>query len=221
MKLQSMMATGILLSAFLASSAHALVIGFQPYSDLNITQTEANALSGALSVDINELGLGQVEFAFNNLDAQYDASITDIYFGVAPFFGDHFTFGSFVQSAGVSFNAGATPSDIPGGVTFASFSADSDAPASGNGVELGESLSVIFSTDLSLAQIGSYFSDGSLQLAMHVQSIDSVLGDQSQWFLSVPPVVTPTTIVPVSVLPSGLLILVGLLAVRVMRKRSI
>jgi hypothetical protein len=180
----------------LASSANAFVIDMGTDSAIggfNISNTAQTAIGAAIQVEITE-SLGVFSFNFTNDDATYDSSITAIYFGQDPLFGSLFSYVSMVESTGVDFSTGASPSDPPPGGpsnVFASFAADADAPTSSNGVDnVGEYLTVKFNSGSTISAIEDYFRSGELQIQMHVQSIDGGEGGQSQWFVSNPPGIT-------------------------------
>jgi hypothetical protein len=180
-----------LASALLTTTANAgFIINFgtdEGVGGFNITEEVRESIGAAHQVEVKENGL-LIDFVFTNADTTYGSIIADIYFGKAPTFGYDFTFSAFTASTGdVAFSEGASPPDPPpGNNDFASFSADSDAPVTSNGIGNGESLTVSFLSDKTIAEIKTSFLSGAYQIATHVQSIGE--GGESQYFVSNPPV---------------------------------
>jgi hypothetical protein len=134
-----------------------------------------------LFVDVTPYGTDQVLFTFRNTGPE-TCSLTDVYYDDGALLGiadlidaDDGTGGD----EGVDFSQYANPDELPAGsqlwppfVTTEGFSADSDPPATHNGVEPNESLGIIF--DL---QFGLGYSDvldslvsGALRIGLKVQS---------------------------------------------------
>lgn len=120
------------------------------YSFGNITGNDvANAAAGEsqLFVEVDPVGLTQISFEFTNAGPAA-MSITDIYFDDGTLLG----IASIINGgSGVSFSQGSSPPNLPGGNTLAipfnttaGFSADSNPPAQPNGVNPGESVTIIF-----------------------------------------------------------------------------
>jgi hypothetical protein len=188
-----------LASALLTTTANAgFIINFGTDEDVggfNISEVARESIGAAHQVEVKVNG-GLIDFVFTNADITYGSIIADIYFGKAPTFGADFTFSAFTASTGdVAFSVGANPFDpppngpnTPNGPNnvFASFSADSDAPVTSNGIGNGESLTVSFLSDKTIAEIKTSFLSGAYQIATHVQSIGE--GGESQYFVSNPPV---------------------------------
>lgn len=122
-----------------------------------------------LSIDVTDStwtdGTGVVHnqalFTFYNIGA-VDSTITGIYFDDGSLLGIAGILDG-VEGDGVDFSAPATPSELPGNknanpdfVTTVNFSADADSPTGlgGDGVDLGESVGILF--DL---QAGKTFND--------------------------------------------------------------
>jgi hypothetical protein len=153
--------------------AHAVTWGFQ-----NITNNSgiASAVGGQLTVDVESVGTTGASFTFSN-SGPVASSITDIYF-----VNDPLLFGgtNIVNGTGVSFSAGATPPGLPGGAPFGFdasatvFSADSDSPVQPNGVNPGESVTIILSLlgGVDFGDVINAVLGGTLRLGLHVQGID-------------------------------------------------
>lgn len=176
---------------FAASSAQALVLN----SWTNITNNGNTDVGSQLSVDITDAGSNRVQFRFTN-NVGVASSITDIYFDdksvslLASIF-------SIAGSAGVSFSEGAAPPNLPGGNTVnfaADFSADFDAPAAPNGINVSsEYLDIVFNLTAgkTFADVLSELSTSDLILGLHVQAIGQTGGSDA--YINGTP---PTTEVP-------------------------
>ena len=189
---------GIMLGALLASalpaaSGSALPLGFDCITG-NVAGDCAIG-EAQLSVDVSDLGGGQVLFVFSN--AGPDASsITDVYFDDGTLLGiaglidaDDNALGPFGH-AGVDFSQGASPPDLPGGndVGFevtAGFLADSDPAAQPNGVNPLETLGVVFNLQGggTFADILSELTTGELRIGIHVQGFAT---GGSESFINIP-----------------------------------
>ncbi len=162
-----------------APTAHAIPYGFSCISFNSATDCAIG--EAQLSVDVIDLGGGQVLFDFTNAGPA-SSSITDVYFDDGTLLGiaglidmEDDALGSFGHPD-VDFSQDASPPNLPGGssISFqvtAGFLADSDPPVSANGVNPGEMLGIVF--DL---QPGRPFSDvlddlasGALRIGIHVQ----------------------------------------------------
>ncbi len=190
------------------------VIAGPTYSFVCVSNNSAaNAAIGEsqLSVEILNMGGGQVEFLFINSGSD-PASLTDIYFddsglGIlsAPM--------GFADIVGtVSFSQYAKPGDLPGGSSFSTttgLSADSDSPVSSNGVNTGEQLGVTLFGKY--GSIVDQFDNGGLRIGLHVQAMGT--DGESEWFISNGPVIVPA---PGAILLAGL----GITLVGVLRNRK-
>ena len=179
----------------LSSAVFALTPPSTSYSFVGVTNTNAaNVATGvaALSMEVIDLGGSQVAFRFTNNSM---SSLTDVYFDD----GTLLEFASAPQySTGVDFSQYASPGNLPGGntlspsfTTTAGFSADSNPPASPNGVTSGEWLTITFTLQsmqtydsvinaLSLPNGGGV---GDLRVGLHVQSFAN---GGSESFVNVP-----------------------------------
>ena len=148
-----------------------------------------------LSVEVIDLGGGQVLFEFTN-SGPADSSITDVYFDDGTLLGlaglidaDDDALGSLGDS-GVDFTQGASPGDLPGGgsigfVAIADFGVDSDPPTQPLGVNPGEMLGIVFDLELggTYADVLAELADGRLRIGLHVQGYAS---GGSESFVNVP-----------------------------------
>jgi hypothetical protein len=140
-------AVAALCAVGLAASAHATVTTYTFGCITNSVAANAVAGSAQLWVDVEDTpGPGFVSFTFYN-SGPLPCSITDVYFDDGTLLG----ISSITNSAGVDFNTGAAPPNLPGGnlispafVTTAGFSADSNPPAQPNGVNPGGWLRITF-----------------------------------------------------------------------------
>lgn len=176
----------MLVSAWSAAPASAITYSFGCISGNNVVNC---ATSSQYSVDVTDPGGNQVLFTFANA-GPVASSITDIYFDDGTLLG----IASIQNGAGTNFSEGASPPNLPSGNSvnpnFATtFSADSNAPVIENGVNPGESFSILFNllpgvtfaetitaltngiscTALDPAAGGDC--DGTLRIGVHVQSI--------------------------------------------------
>ena len=195
----------------------------QTFGFSNITGNDINdAMAGEaqLSVTISDegVGAGQVAFIFTNVGPD-SMSITDVYFDDGSLLG----IASIINGSGVAFSQGASPGDLPGGnsvgfMATAGFTADSDPPAQPNGVNPGETLTIVFNliagqtyADV-IAAMGIGFGEGGLVIGIHVQGF---AGGGSEAFITDGP---PDEMVP---LPAGVALgLAGLAPVMIRRRRQ-
>jgi hypothetical protein len=134
-----------------------------------------------LFVDVVPYGTDQVLFTFRNTGPE-TCSLTDVYYDDGALLGiadlidaDDGTGGD----EGVDFSQYADPEELPAGsqlwppfVTTEGFSADSDPPATHNGVEPNESLGIIFDLQFGLgyADVLDSLTWGTLRIGLKVQS---------------------------------------------------
>lgn len=195
----------LMLASGIASAAETF--GFDNITSNNIVNADAG--EAQLSVVVNDAGGGLVEFLFLN-SGPAPSSITDIYFddNLGVLSGTM----AFIESAGVDFEQGASPGNLPGGndplVEFSAtgaLTADSEAPSQPNGVDPGESLSITLSGDYD--DVVSQLTDGDLRIGIHVQGFAD---GGSEAFV--------TTVVPV---PGAVALgAIGLGMVRLLRTRK-
>src|SRR5690606_4061170 len=93
------------------------------------------------------------------------------------------------ESAGVDFDSGASPGNLPGGNTavpafVADAGFDSEAPVSWNGINSSTEWLTISGTLLGGIIIDNLFNDGSFRVGMHVQSIGE--GGDSDGYITTP-----------------------------------
>ncbi|MBC8393745.1 MAG: hypothetical protein H8E17_14405 [Deltaproteobacteria bacterium] len=186
----------LFMAVCLVLSMSLQVLAGPTYSFVNVSNNNpVNAAIGEaqLSVEILDIGSGQVEFLFRNVGPD-PASITDIYFddsdlGILTL---PFGFTDIVSINGVSFSPDApppnkvSPGDLPSGGDFtvtSGLSADSDGPQ--NGVNPGEQLGVTLFGNY--ASVLGYFDDATLRIGLHVQAMGK--DGESESFINNGPVV--------------------------------
>jgi hypothetical protein len=191
------------------------------YSFVGVTNngaTNTNTGQTQLSVDVTDSGSGTVSFAFSN-SGPLASSITDVYWDDQA--GVLGTMGSITGSAGVSYSQIASPGNLPGGNTIgfsvspSGASADSNPPVQPMGVNPGEWLTIVWSLVtgatygdvLAALNLGGDQS-GSLRIGIHVQGFAN---GGSESFVNTP--------APVPVPAAGLLMMGGLGAMALMRRR--
>ena len=161
--------------AMQATSAAALPANFYCVTGNNAGNCSTG--TAELSVEVTDIGGGQVQFDFEHEAGDGDWSLTDVYFDDGTLLGIASIFGT----SGVDFAQNATPGNLPGGngaappfVATAGFSLNSNSPSlPASGVdESGEVLSVIF--DLmgggTFADVVLELTNGDLRIGLHVQS---------------------------------------------------
>jgi hypothetical protein len=203
---------GLVFLTFAACPAQAITLGFFCISNTSATNCSTGAAQ--LSVDVADLGGGQVQFSFYNAGPAA-SSITDVYFddgsllGIASLIDADDGIGG---DAGVDFTQGASPGNLPAGnnatppfQATSGFLADANPAVQPNGVNPNEWLGIIF--DL---QVGQTFADvlaelagGSLRIGIHVQGFQN---GGSESFIN-NPVPVPAAL---WLFGSGLLALAGL-----------
>jgi len=184
---KSFMAVGVIL---------ALLVTCNSPANANVTYTFANithntSISGEdFFVEVSDYGTNQVLFTFNNF-ASYTSSITAIYFDNGDLLGIADIFDS---ETGVAFTQSAKPKDLPGGnnitpnfETTADFSADSDPATQPNGVNPGESVSILFNlqSDGTYNTVVAELITGEIRIGIHVQALPPN-ASQSDSFVNTP-----------------------------------
>jgi len=182
------MAAAVALGLGLSLAAPAMAVTYD-FSSL-VQANGGGNIGSQFTMDVTDGGSGSVLFKFwNTLGTA--SSITDIYFDDSVAYSGSganqtadYT-GAFFNSiavsgdsgSGVAFSDGATPSDMPGGgaISFTSdFSGDSDAPASGNGLDAnGEWVSFLGTLQgtNTFEDILTALASGDFRVGLHVQSI--------------------------------------------------
>jgi hypothetical protein len=121
------------------------------------------------TAEVNDLG-GTVQFVFS----APAGTISEVYFDDAAGVLGTFTGLYTGTSAGVEFEVGADPANLPAGNTISppfnvtdSFQATSQA----NGVDFGEFLGIVFNLTGTYGDVTDALDDGSLRLGLHVQDL--------------------------------------------------
>lgn len=158
-----------------ASQASALSVGFGCLT--NNLAGDCNIGEAQLTVDVMDIGGGQVEFKFDNAGPA-DSKISEIYFDDGTLLG----IASVIDGPGVDFEQGANPPNLPGGANAlppfqvtAGFLAESQPSPSQNGVGPGEYVRIIY--DLmnggTFADVVDELTDGRLRIGIHVIAFES------------------------------------------------
>jgi hypothetical protein len=184
------MALAVAAVALVAAPAAADTFNFTCITNNSATDCGVGQLQ--LSMTVTDAGGGLVSFQFNNVGSSA-SSITDVYFG---YFGSNPNLiagiTSITGSSGVSFSVGAAPPALPGGsaivppfVTIATLTADSNPPAQPNGVNPGETLTIVvaLNTGVSFADLINSLNSGNSAVGIHVQGFS---GGGSESFVNTP-----------------------------------
>ncbi len=155
-----------------AQAAFAASYGFT-----RITGNSSSDVASQMSVDVTDIGGGQVQFRFFN-NVGIASSICDIYFDADGVLN---SIASITGSSGVSFSEGASPANLPGGNGIspgfeASLSADSASPTTQNGVNsASEWVNMILNLESgqSFGDLISALNSGAVRLGLHAQAIGS------------------------------------------------
>lgn len=191
--LLTLLAVAPLSSTLIAPAAEAIPYGFSCISFNSASDCATG--EAQLSVDVVDLGGGQVLFDFTNAGPG-SSSITDVYFDDGTLLGiaglidmDDDALGSYGHPD-VDFSEGASPPNLPGGNTIgfqvtAGFLADSDPPVAPNGVNPGEMLGIVFDLQAGLAfsDVIDDLASGALRIGIHVQDF---AGGGSEGFVNLP-----------------------------------
>ena len=141
-----------------------------------------------LSVELMDLGSGQIKFVFSNSGPE-ECSITDVYFDDRSGLLSNLTV---INSTGVLFSQWATPSNLPAGnnldphfETSLGMSADSDPPVQLNGVNPSEYLGIAFDlkSGWDVAGVDNSIYSGDLRIGLKVQGFAD---GGSETFVAVP-----------------------------------
>jgi hypothetical protein len=189
----SVFAALALTQLFFAPASSAVTLNFGCITNNNASNCAIG--EAQLSVEVTDIGGGQVQFDFMNAGPTA-SSITDVYFddgtllGIATLIDMDDGVGG---DMGVDFTEDAAPPNLPGGnlVGFqvtAGFLADSDPPVQANGVNPNEWLGVVFNLagGGTFADILLELENGDLRLGIHLQSIDTNGGSESFVNLPIP-----------------------------------
>jgi hypothetical protein len=168
----SMFVLGAALMLFAPTQSHAETFSFSCIT--GNSATNCNALEDQVVLDVTaDANPNLVNFRFTNTGSSA-SSITDVYFndlkpallGLPSYF---------TSSSGVSFAAGCSPGNVPGGggsfgfVT--SYCADSNSPTQPNGVNPGEWLNIQYTLqgDATFADVLAALYNETYRVGVHVQ----------------------------------------------------
>lgn len=179
----------MLAAAILAAAAQISAAAMYSFTDIT-HNSDTDAVIGQTQFFL-EVSPGtiptKVRFEFTNTGPAA-SSICDVYFDDGSLLG----LAEIINSTGVSFGAPAAPANLPGGasifppfVTTAGFSADSNPPVEHNGVNPGETLSILFDLQAgrTYADVLSELALGDLRVGLHAQGF---AGGGSESFINDP-----------------------------------
>ena len=181
----------LLLIGGLIPNQCAASITYSTYQVIGVSNNDPGNIAigeAQLSVDLIDLGGGQIEFAFSNSGPE-ECSITDVYFDDR---GGLLSGLTIINSTGVQFSQWATPSNLPAGnnldphfETTLGMSADSDPPVVHNGVNPGEYLGIAFDlkSGWDVSGVDNSIYSGDLRIGLKVQGFSD---GGSETFVSVP-----------------------------------
>lgn len=188
----------LVVTAISLSTGDAAAADFNFDCISNNTAANCDGLEDQLLVTIglNETNNSMVDFLFTN-SGPSASSITDVYFDDGPpaLLGLP---GLIATSSGVSFSAGCSPGNLPGGSPYGfstTYCADSNSPTQFNGVNPGEwlRLSYTLQGDATLAAVLNAISNGDFRVGIHVQGFSN--GGSEAGIINPQPVPEPASLV--------------------------
>ncbi len=160
-------------AASVAGSASATTFSFSTCVS-NTSATNCATGFAQLFVDVTAgPGANQISFTFTNVGGSL-SSITDVYFDDGSLLG----IASVINGTGVDFSQGATPGNLPAGnnasppfVATAGFTADSNPAVQPNGVNPGETLTIVFDlvNGKTISDALDELASGAVRIGIHVQ----------------------------------------------------
>lgn len=182
--------------SFSTRDAAAADFNFDCITNNNAGNCEVLQDQFLVTIGLNETDSSLVDFLFTN-SGPSASSITDVYFDDGPpaLLGLP---GLIASSSGVSFAAGCSPGNLPGGnpAGFStSYCVDSNSPTQPNGVNPGEwlRLSYTLQGDATLAAVLNAISNGDFRVGIHVQGFSE--GDGEAGIINPQPVPEPASLV--------------------------
>ena len=161
---------GLAMTLAIPADSSADFFGFSCIT--NNSPENCSILDAQIQMEVTAFSATQVRFDFRNTGSQ-DSSIADVYFDdlLIPLLG---TPATIVNGSGVSFSAGCSPGDLPGGNPFgfaSSYCADSDSPTQPNGVNPGETLGLIYTLQggATFANVIGALNSDDFVVGIHVQ----------------------------------------------------
>lgn len=163
---------GAALLATLNTPTHAVSVNFSCITGNDVTGASCDIAQNQMSVeltDATDATGNKALFTFNNIGADLESFIADVYFmdgtllGISNIDNSH---------SGVQFSEGAKPQHLPGYDATASFSADND-PGAANGVQTGEFLGITFDLleGITFSDTVDALSTGTLVIGIHAQGL--------------------------------------------------
>jgi hypothetical protein len=176
--------------------AEAATFGFQ-----KITNNNVEDLSSQLSIDVTEIGSGQVQFKYTN-NGSISSNIAEIY--VDGGVGILSASPTVVNFPGTNFSLGANPNALPGGnsvnVTdnkFNDYAADNGSDGTGGANNNNEMVALNFNLvgGQDFDDVLGAITGGQLKFGAHIRSIG--VADGSDSYVNTPNMITPPPTEPV------------------------
>jgi len=165
-----------LLTAF-STASHASTLNFNCITANDISGASCEIARDQMTVVITDATDGTGDkalFTFNNIGADLEAFISEIYFIDDTLLG----IASINNQAGVQFTSGANPANLPGYSASASFSVE-NKPGASNGIQAGESLGITFDLldGVTFSDTKNALNTGALIIGIHAQGLGAGLDD--------------------------------------------
>jgi hypothetical protein len=164
----------VLFTLLCASAASATTVSFSFSCIAGDGGGECAIPIDQLSLDVTDLGGGEVSFTITNNDGE-PSFVAGVYFEDEADVLDDLA--SVVDGSGVDFEEGGAPPDLPSG-TVEGFDADwavtAQSPAHNNGAQPGESVTIVFELEsgVSFDDLIEAMTSGDLRVGVHAPAFD-------------------------------------------------
>jgi hypothetical protein len=177
------------------AAASEFTYSFQCITDTNASNCSVLETQLSVTIGLNATNSSMVDFLFKN-SGPAASSIADIYFDdpIPRLLG---TPAIITESSGVSFSAGCSPDNVPGGNPYGfttAYCADSDSPTQPNGVNPTEwvRLSYTLQGNATLLDVLNAIAADSYNVGIHVQGFSD--GGSESGLMHLQPVPEPASI---------------------------